>query len=77
MREFDGHSETVTGLSWVDDERLLSASLDATLQVWNLDDAAPVTVVETIAAAGMVFARERGIALIWSVAGELLAWSLA
>jgi GTPase SAR1 family protein len=77
VREFDDHSETVTGLGWVDDEQVLSASLDATLQVWNLDDAAPVTVVETVAAAGMVFARDRGIALVWSVAGELLAWSLA
>jgi GTPase SAR1 family protein/nucleotide-binding universal stress UspA family protein len=77
VRQFDGHTATVTGLSWVDDERVLSASMDATLQVWTLDDAAPVTVVETIAAAGLVFARDRGIALIWSVTGELLAWSLA
>jgi hypothetical protein len=34
------------------------------------------TVVETIAAAGMVFVRERRIALIWSPHRELLAWLL-
>jgi GTPase SAR1 family protein len=33
-------------------------------------------VVETIAAAGMIFVRERRTALIWSARGELLAWSL-
>ena len=32
--------------------------------------------METIAAAGMVFVRERRTALIWSARGELLAWSL-
>ena len=32
--------------------------------------------METIAAAGMAFVRERRTALIWSARGELLAWSL-
>jgi GTPase SAR1 family protein len=77
VRQFEDHSQVVTGLSWIDDERILSASMDATLQVWYPDDSAPATVVETIAAAGMVYARDRGTALIWSAAGELLAWSLA
>jgi GTPase SAR1 family protein len=77
VRQFDDHSQTVTGLSWIDDERILSASTDATLQVWHWDDSVPATVVETIAAAGMVFARDRGTALIWSASGGLLAWSLA
>lgn len=75
VRQFDGHSQTVTGLSWIDDDRILSASTDATLQVWRPDDSVPSTVVETVAAAGMVFVREQGTALIWSANGELLAWS--
>ena len=77
MRQFDDHSQTVTGLSWIDDEWIVSASMDATLQVWRPDDPVSATVVETIAAAGMVFVRERRTALIWSARGELLAWSLA
>jgi GTPase SAR1 family protein len=77
VRQFDDHSDTVTGISWADDQWLISASLDATLRVWQPDDAAPATVVETIAAAGLVFVRERSTALIWSARGELLAWSLA
>jgi len=36
VRQFDDHSETVTGLGWVDNERVVSASLDATLQVNKL-----------------------------------------
>jgi GTPase SAR1 family protein/nucleotide-binding universal stress UspA family protein len=76
VRRFDDHAQTVTGVSWVDDERVLSASTDATLRVWRLDDSVSSTVVETIAAAGMVFIRERRTALIWSARGELLAWSL-
>jgi GTPase SAR1 family protein len=77
VREFDDHSRTVTGLSWIDDERIVSASTDATLRVWGPGDAASLMVVETIAAAGMVYVRERETALIWSASGELLAWSLA
>jgi WD40 repeat protein len=77
VREFDDHSQTVTGLSWIDGEWILSASTDATLQVWRPDDSVSSTVVETIAAAGMVFVRERRTALIWSARGEMLAWSLA
>ena len=77
VRQFDDHSQTVTGLSWLDDERLLSASMDATLRVWRPDDPVSATVVETIAAAGLVFVRERRTALVWSARGELLAWSLA
>lgn len=77
VRQFDDHSQTVTGLSWIGDEQLLSASMDATLRVWRPDDPVSATVVETIAAAGLVFARERRTALIWSARGELLAWSLA
>jgi len=76
VRRFDDHTQTVTGVSWIDDERVLSASTDATLRVWRLDDPVSSTVVETIAAAGMVFVRERRTALIWSARGELLAWSL-
>jgi WD40 repeat protein len=76
VRRFDDHAQTVTGVSWIDDERVLSASADATLRVWRLDDSVSSTVVETIAAAGMVFVRERRTALIWSARGELLAWSL-
>jgi GTPase SAR1 family protein len=76
VRQFDDHSQTVTGLSWIDDEWVLSAAADATLQVWRPDDAAPKTVVETIAAAGMIFVRERRTALVWSAHGELLAWHL-
>jgi GTPase SAR1 family protein len=76
VRRFDDHTQTVTGVGWIDDERLLSASTDATLRVSRLDDSVSSTVVETIAAEGMVFARERRTALIWSARGELLAWSL-
>lgn len=76
VRQFADHSQTVTGLSWIDDEWLLSSSLDATLRMWHLDDSVSSTVVETIAAAGMAFVRERRAALIWSARGELLAWSL-
>ena len=76
VRRFDDHAQTVTGVGWIDDERVLSASTDATLRVWRLDDSVSCTVVETIAAAGMVFVRERHTALIWSARGELLAWSL-
>jgi GTPase SAR1 family protein len=77
MRQFDDHSQTVTGLSWIGDEWLLSASMDATLRVWRPDDPMSATVVETIAVAGLVFVPERRTALIWSARGELLAWSLA
>jgi GTPase SAR1 family protein len=77
LRQFDDHSQTVTGLSWVDDDWILSAATDSTLQVWRPDDSASSTVVETVAAAGMVFVREQSTALIWSASGELLAWSLA
>jgi GTPase SAR1 family protein len=76
VRRFDDHEKTVTGVNWIDDERVLSASTDATLRVWRPDDSVASTVVETIAAAGMVFVRERRTALIWSAQGELLAWSL-
>jgi GTPase SAR1 family protein len=75
--QFDHHSLTVTGLSWVDNDWVLSASADATLQLWRQDGSVPPTVVETIPAAGMVFVREHGTALIWSAEGELFAWSLA
>ena len=54
VRRFDDHTQTVTGISWIDDERVLSASTDATLRVSRLDDAVSSIVVETIAAAGMV-----------------------
>lgn len=77
VRQFDDHTQTVTGLSWIDDEWLLSASMDATLRVWRPDDPVSAGVVETIAAAGLVFVRERRTALIWSARGDLLAWSLA
>jgi GTPase SAR1 family protein/transcriptional regulator with XRE-family HTH domain/nucleotide-binding universal stress UspA family protein len=75
--QFDNHSDTVTGLAWIDDDWVLSASEDATLQVWRPDGSAPATVIETIPAAGMIFVREQGTALIWSGDGELFAWSLA
>jgi GTPase SAR1 family protein/nucleotide-binding universal stress UspA family protein len=74
---FDDHSRTVTGLSWIDDDWVLSASEDATLQRWRPDGSSPSTVVETIPAAGMAFVREQSTALIWSADGELFAWSLA
>jgi GTPase SAR1 family protein len=77
VRQFDDHSQKVTGLNWIDDEWLVSASMDATLRVWRPDDPVSATVVETIAAAGLVFVPERRTALIWSARGELLAWSLA
>jgi GTPase SAR1 family protein len=75
--QFDNHSLTVTGLSWIDDDWILSASEDATLQLWRPDDSVSSTVVETIPTAGMIFVREQRIALIWSASGELFAWSLA
>jgi GTPase SAR1 family protein/nucleotide-binding universal stress UspA family protein len=75
VRHFDDHSQTVTGLSWIDEDTILSASTDATLKEWHPDDSVSSTVVETIAAAGMIFARERRTALVWSARGELLAWS--
>jgi GTPase SAR1 family protein/nucleotide-binding universal stress UspA family protein len=75
--QFDNHSLAVTGLCWIDDDRMLSASEDATLQLWRPDGSAPATVVETIAATGMVFVREQSTALIWSADGGLFAWSLA
>ncbi len=75
--QFDDHSQTVTGLGWLDDESIVSASMDATLQVWRPDDSVSATVVETIAATGMALVPERRTALIWSARGELLAWSLA
>ena len=76
VRRFDDHAQTVTGMSWIDDERVLSASTDATLRASRLDDAVSSIVIETIAAVGMAFVRERRTALIWSARGELLAWSL-
>jgi GTPase SAR1 family protein/nucleotide-binding universal stress UspA family protein len=75
--QFDDHTLAVTGLSWMDDDWVLSASEDATLQLWRPDGSAPPTVVETVPAAGMALVRERGIALIWSADGELFAWSMA
>ena len=75
--EFDGHSMPITGLCWHSDGRLLSASGDATLQVWHPHGASLPTVVETIPAAGMVFVREQDTALVWSHSGDLLSWSLA
>jgi GTPase SAR1 family protein/nucleotide-binding universal stress UspA family protein len=77
VRQFDGHSQAVTGLAWIDDEWIVTAAADATLQVWCPDDAVPAVVVETVAAAGMTFVRERRTALIWSARGDLRAWSLA
>jgi GTPase SAR1 family protein len=75
--QFDDHAQPVTGLCWMDGERVLSASTDATLRVWCPDESVSFIVVETIAATGMAFVRERRTALIWSARGELLAWSLA
>jgi GTPase SAR1 family protein len=74
---FENHSRTVTGLAWTSNEWILSASEDATLQLWRPDGIGSSTVVETIPAAGMVYIRQRGTALIWSASGELFAWSLA
>ena len=74
--QFGNHSDTVTGLAWIDDDWVLSASEDATLQLWRPDGSAPTAVVETSPAAGMIFVRELGTALIWSGEGELFAWSL-
>ena len=76
LLQFDGHSQTVTGLAWIDDERAVTAAADATLQVWCPDDAVPAAVVDTVAAAGMTFVPERRTALIWSARGDLRAWSL-
>lgn len=75
--QFDNHSLIVTGLSWIDDEWIVSASEDATLQLWRPDSAAPPTVVETVPAVGMTFVHDQRTALIWSADGELFAWSLA
>jgi GTPase SAR1 family protein len=76
ITQFPIHTKTVTGLSWMDDERIVSASEDATMQLWRPDSVTPPTVVETIPAAGMIFIREEGTALIWSASGELFAWSM-
>lgn len=76
LLQFDGHSQTVTGLAWIDDDRIVTAAADATLQVWCPDDAVPAAVVETVAAAGMTFVPERRTALIRSTRGDLRAWSL-
>jgi GTPase SAR1 family protein/nucleotide-binding universal stress UspA family protein len=76
VRQLDDHAQTVTGLGWLDGERLLSASRDATMRVSCPADLIESTVVETIEAAGMVFVREQRTALVWSPRGELLAWSL-
>jgi GTPase SAR1 family protein len=75
--QFDDHAQTVTGLAWIDDDWLVSASMDATLRVWRPDNPVSAAVVETIAAAGLVYAPERRTTLVWSARGELLAWSLA
>ena len=70
------HEKTVTGLRWMDDEWIVSASADATMQVWRLGDPMPATVIETIPAAGMTYVRELNTALVWSSSGDLLGWSL-
>jgi GTPase SAR1 family protein len=75
--QYDNHLQAVTGLSWLDGDRVLSASEDATLQLWHRDGAVPATVVETISAAGMIYIPDRRTALIWSADGELYAWSVA
>lgn len=77
IAQFQNHTKTVTGLSWMDDERIVSASEDATMQLWRPDGTSPPTVVETIPAAGMIFVREQGTALVWSAKGQLFAWSMA
>jgi GTPase SAR1 family protein len=74
---YTNHLMPVTGLSWIDNDWILSASEDATLQVWRPDGSAPATVVETIPAVGMTYVRARQTALIWSATGELFAWSVA
>lgn len=74
--QFENHTKIVTGLDWIGD-LIVSASADATLQLWNPSEPAPTAVVETIAAAGMTLVRDRGTALIWSATGELFAWSLS
>ena len=76
ITQFPIHTKTVTGLVWMDDERIVSASEDATMQLWRPDNATPPTVIETIPAAGMIFIREEGTALIWSASGELFAWAI-
>jgi GTPase SAR1 family protein len=76
MGKHEYHSLAITGLSWIDDERIVSASGDASLQIWRPDGSVPATVVETIPAAGMLFVRSQRTALIWSADGELFAWSL-
>jgi GTPase SAR1 family protein/nucleotide-binding universal stress UspA family protein len=76
VRQFDDHSQAVTGLGWIDGESVLSVSRDATLRVWRPDDAVSAAVVETVAVAGMAFVRDRCTALVWSARGELFAWSM-
>lgn len=71
------HDKTVTGLRWIDDEWIVSASADATMQVWRPDNLTPPTVIETVPAAGMIYVRELATALVWSSNGQLLGWSLA
>ena len=74
VRQFDDHSETVTGLGWVYDE-WVAVGLDATFSV-GPDASASSTVVETIAAAGTaVRARARHRPDLVG-GGELFAWSL-
>jgi GTPase SAR1 family protein len=77
VAQFSDHSRIVTGLGWADNDWVLSASQDATLQLRRLDSSRSPIVIETIPAAGMIFVRERCTALIWSGGGDLLAWSLA
>src|ERR1700722_12116684 len=77
VAQFDNHTLTVTGLSWIDDNWILSASQDATLQLWRPDRSMPAVVVETIPAVGMVFVRAQRAALIWSADGGLFAWDVA
>lgn len=76
LGRFEHHSLTVTGLTWIDDDWIASASADATLQRWRPDGEAPPTVVEAIPAAGMIYVHEQDTALIWSAGGELFAWSM-
>ena len=37
VKEFCGHSDAITGVCFVGDERLCSASADESLSLWNLD----------------------------------------
>jgi WD40 repeat protein len=59
VRQFDDHSQAVTGLGWLGNESIVSASMDATPQVWHPDDSISATVVETIAATGMALVPGR------------------